>query len=365
MTTARWNASNGCVRILVVVWAIGLSLPLVAGEIPHSSDDVVLQQLAALDHEGRGELSADDTRALFDLLGRSHLLERPSLPVETIEQVGRLIYRAKADPAAQQTYLDDFPGLWNRIGMDVDPLGLANLDDRVARSEGKPQPYGTLPAAPTDYPAADAQRSYIFARDMLGVPANAPAAPNETPLPLAMRPAQKPTLPTVRAEALRLGALDQSVRAWPGNPSPEESKVLIKRMEVVDAETEPRIKAMFRNYGIPRPAQVGRAATHSAYLVIQHAINDPGLMRAALSQAKWMAARGELPAIDYALLSDRVDCVIDHRPQQFGTQGSRDPSSHWYCPIADAQHVNERRAGLHLAALTDKAIYGTVGKPGS
>ncbi|KJV34859.1 hypothetical protein VI08_09315 [Luteibacter yeojuensis] len=170
-------------------------------------------------------------------------------------------------------------------------------------------------------------------------------------------------MPEVRAETLRLGAMDQAVRVWPDHPTDDEDKALIKRMEETDAYTEPRIRAMFRAHGIPSPALVGRAATHSAYLVIQHAINDPGLMRAALGQAKWMAARGDLPRIDYALLSDRVDCVLDHRPQQFGTQGSRNPKSHWYCPIADPNHVNDRRAALHLAPMGDEAIFGTAGKP--
>jgi hypothetical protein len=73
-----------------------------------------------------------------------------------------------------------------------------------------------------------------------------------------------------------------------------------------------------------------------------------------------MRRRGDLPAVDYALLVGRVDCVLDRRPQLFGTQGSRDRKSYWYCPIAEPRQVNERRAGLLLPPLDNVQIYGTA-----
>lgn len=270
-----------------------------------------------------------------------------------------MLYRAKADPDRQSTYLDDFPGLWSRVGIDVDPLGLANLEDRVARSLGQPQVNGTLPARPGDYEGVEAKRIYAAGRDMLGVPHEASMTPVDTPLPLAMAHPVRPTLPDVRAELLRLGFMDQSVRKDTSNMTPEQIKAMNAEMEKVDGYTLPRMRAIFDRYGLPLPSQVGRAATHSAFLLVQHAIRDPGLMRAAVAEADHMRRRGDLPAVDYALLVDRVDCVLDHRPQLFGTQGSRDPKSYWYCPIAEPRQVNERRAGLHLPPLDDVQIYGT------
>lgn len=297
---------------------------------------------------------------LFDTLASSRLLERPRLSPRLIEAVGRLLLRAKGDPARQSTYLDDFPGLWNRIGIDVDPLGLANLEDRVAHSQGQPQVYGTLPQREGDYQGAEATRIYAASRDMLGAPATTPARSDDTPLPLAMEHPVAPTLPDVRAELLRLGRMDQGVRKDTSNMTPEQVKAMDAEMEKVDAYTLPRVRAIFDRYGLPSPRQVGRAATHSGFLLVQHAIRDPGLMRALVAQADGMRRRGELPAVDYALLVDRVDCVLDRRPQQYGTQGSRDPKSYWYCPIAEPQRVNERRAALHLPAMDDDQIYGSA-----
>ncbi|QWT20908.1 hypothetical protein KPL74_02595 [Bacillus sp. NP157] len=339
-----------------------LATPAIAMAAAH--EDPTEHRLAALDASAPSDLSPADTRLLFETLASSRLLERPALAPAVVERVGRLIFRAKADPVGQQTYLDDYPGLWRRIGGDVDPLGLANLEDRVARSEGHPQLYGTLPPSSLDYPAADAQRNYASARDMLGVAVDARVVAGVDVVPLAMRPARPVPLPGVRAELLRLGEIDQAVRRWPDNPTPAQEKALIAAMEKADAYTLPRLRTIYHAHGIPAPAQVGRAATHSAFLLIQHAIADPGLMRSALAQAKWMTAHGDLPAIDYALLSDRVDCVLDHRPQQFGTQGSRNPASHWYCPIAEPLGVNTRRAALHMAPLSREEIYGASGKAG-
>ncbi|UPG85722.1 hypothetical protein L2Y94_20915 [Luteibacter aegosomatis] len=312
-----------------------------------------------MDATGGGDLDASQRKVLFDTLASSHLLERPTLDPGLIEAIGRLLFRAKGDPDRQSIYLDDFPGLWPRAGIDVDPLGLANLEDRVAHSQGRPQIYGTLPARKGDYEGTEATRIYAASRDMLGVAADAPTAPDDTPLPLAMRHPVRPSLPDVRAELLRLGRMDQSVRQDTSNMASEQVKAMNAEAARIDEYTLPRIRTIFDRYGLPSSAQVGRAAIHSAFLLIQHAVSDPGLMRAAVAPADAMRRLHELPAVDYALLVDRVDCVIDRRPQRFGTQGSRDPKSYWYCTIDDPQHVNDRRAALHLFALKDDEIYGT------
>lgn len=346
--------SSTSIRTCLCLVLLALSDPTIA-----HPPDVAVARLQALDATGSGELDADQRRELFDTLSSSRLLERPSLDPAVIERVGRLLFRAKGDPERQSTYLDDFPGLWSRVGIDVDPLGLANLEDRVAHSQGQPQTYGTLPPRKGDYEGAEARRIYAASRDMLGAPADAPAGPDESPRPLAMRHPVHPTLPDVRTELLRLGRMDQSVRQDTSGMPAERIKAMDAEMEKIDEYTLPRVRAIFDRYGLPSPAQVGRAGTHSAFLLIQHAVRDPGLMRAAVAQADALRRRGELPAVDYALLIDRVDCVLDHRPQRFGTQGSRDPKSHWYCTIDDPQHVNERRATLHLFALKHDDIYGT------
>ncbi|WP_238533026.1 hypothetical protein, partial [Rhodanobacter thiooxydans] len=60
-------------------------------------------------------------------------------------------------------------------------------------------------------------------------------------------------------------------------------------------------------------------------------------------------------------LVDRVACVIEHKTQLYGTQGSRNSQSYWYCPIADPGEVNNRRAKLLLPPLSNEKIYGGGG----
>lgn len=307
-----------------------------------------------------GELSQAQSKDFFDALAKSHVLEEHKLSSQTIDAIGDLIARTTGEEDRRAEYLDGFSGLWSRVGVDVDPLGFANLEDRIARKRGEPQQFGTLVRGKADYPAADAERSYAAARDMIGLNPRTDVVPVQGEVELAMTKPVYPTLPAVRAELLHLGAMDQQVRQEPsGGFKGEEEKAFIKRMSDVDAYTLPRIRAIFNRYGIPTPWQVGRSGTHAAFLLIQHAIQDPALMRGAVAQARQLADKEELPDIDYALLSDRVDCVLDHRPQQFGTQGNRNPESYWFCPIADPSHVNQRRAHLHLAALTEEQIYGS------
>lgn len=306
-----------------------------------------------------GELNKQQSEAFFDTLTSSRLLERPKLSKQTIELIGSIMARTNGDPERQTEYLEGFSGLLTRVGIDIDPLGFANLEDRLARKQGKPQPFGTLVYGSHDYPDADATRIYWAARDMIGVDRRIPIKPVTGSVRLAMHTPAYPTLPAVRKELLKLGKIDQDAREEPPKGlNHEDEKELIRRMAVADAYTLPRIRAIFDRYGIPTPSEVGRAATHTAFLLIQHAIRDPALMRGAVAQARQLESEGELPAIDYALFSDRVDCVIDHRPQSFGTQGSRDPRSFWFCPITDPQHVNDRRARLHLSPLTKEEIYG-------
>lgn len=306
-----------------------------------------------------GGLNEVQSKNFFDTLAESRILQRSELSPRTIDAIGDIIARTNGDERKSE-YLDGFYGLWSRVGIDVDPLGFANLEDRIARKQGEPQQFGTLARGKADYPVADAQRIYAAARDMIGLDPRTPAAPIRGKATLAMAKPSHPTLPALRAELMRLGSMDQEARREPaGGFEGGDEKAFIKRMSDTDAYTLPRVRAIFDRYGIPSPMQVGRSGTHAAFLLIQHAINDPALMRGAVAQAKQLTNRGQLPGIDYALLSDRVDCVLDHRPQQFGTQGSRDPKS--YCPIADPEHVNRRRAALHMSPLTKERIYGKAG----
>jgi len=351
----RVIVSSKFLRVSVCLVIMGMAPMCSIGSSARTPDETsVLDSFRAI----KGELSEAQAKAFYDMLAESRLLDRPKLSSRVIEDIGDIIVRTNIDDERQQKYVDGFGGLWSRIGIDVDPMGFANLEDRLARKQGKPQSFGTLVRSNADYADVDAQRIYAAAREMIGMDPKGAVSPVQGKANLSMAKPVYPELPIVRAELLRLGDMDQEVRREPpGGFKGEEEKAFVKRMQETDAYTLPKMRSTFDEYGIPSARQVGRSGTHAAFLLIQHAISDPSLMRSAVPLVKRLRDRGDLPGIDYALLADRVDCVLDHRPQQFGTQGNRNPKSPWFCPIDAPEYVNQRRASIYLPSMADDEIF--------
>lgn len=351
-------------------WALLLSLWIGtshgAAADTHPPDIFAAQRsIQAMAQQSTGALSSSQIDELKKLLQSSKVLEADRLEPATIEAAGNLLLRAGADKDFQETYLDDWPGLWARVGIDVDPQGFAYLMDRVALTQGRKQIYGSIPPAPTDTPFdGKDQRGFASHRNMLGIKpridANAkPSFAIQGPPPLAMKHPVYPTMPRLRAELLQLGKMDQAARIEPDHAlNKEEEATRDKNLIEVDAKTLPAIQSIHDRYGFPNVAEVGRAGVQAAFLVIQHAITAPKLMSQAARETKVLMDHGDLPYIDYALLVDRVACVIEHKPQRYGTQGSRIPKNYWYCPIAEPDQVNARRAALFLQPLSQEDIYG-------
>lgn len=350
--------------LLLWLW-IGVAYGATAGT--HPTDMLTAQRsIQAMAQQSTGALSSDQIAELKALLQHSKMLEADRLEPATIEATGDLLSRAGADQEFQHTYLDnyDWRGLWARVGIDVDPWGFACLMDRVALSQGHQQIFGTLPPAPAAAPV-DEKTRLVFAsrRNMLGMAAQADAcvvtgAGSHNPPPLALKHPVYPTMPRLRAELLRIVQMDQAARIEPERMSKTEEAAWQKKLNEVDAETLPSIQSIHDRYGFPSASEVGRAGVQAAFLVIQHAITAPKLMSQAAREAKALMDHGDLPSIDYALLVDRVACVIEHKPQRYGTQGSRIPKNYWYCPIAEPDQVNARRAALFLQPLSQEDIYG-------
>lgn len=317
-------------------------------------------------------LSLERIAELQALLDRSKMLEAEKLEPATIEAIGNLLSRAGADRAFQSTYLDDFHGLWARVGIDVDARGFAVLSDSIAVSNGRKQDYGALSSRSEGLVANGVNRlAYASNRNMLGIAAGREGTVSadpfmDGPFPLASSNPTYPTKPKLRAELLALAEMDQAARREPGHSmSDAEEKAFIEKMDATDARTLPRIRAIFDEYGFPAEAEVGRAGTHAAFLLVQHAISAPDLMIRAAREARLLMEQGDLPYIDYALLMDRVACVIEHKPQLYGTQGNRNPQSYWYCPIVAPDDVNNRRAKLLLPPLSKEKIFGATADPGN
>lgn len=103
--------------------------------------------------------------------------------------------------------------------------------------------------------------------------------------------------------------------------------------------------------GWPNEEQVGCEASEAAWLIAQHAISRPHLMRAALAA---LQGRDDLDAKRRcAYLEDRI-AVFEGRPQSFGTQLDWDDSGALVpAPIADPATVDVRRAAIGLKPLAE------------
>jgi hypothetical protein len=159
------------------------------------------------------------------------------------------------------------------------------------------------------------------------------------------------TNPSLREELLAMAGKDQAVRAELAVDG-SLFEGYHPRMEEVHRRNAKRLRAILEEIGWPGPRLVGEDGAAAAWLIVQHAIGDPSLMRLGLTLLK-QAAPGDVPRWQLAMLEDRI-CAFEGRPQIYGTQydwdhnGAINP-----LPIADPDRVNERRHSVGLGALEE------------
>jgi hypothetical protein len=105
--------------------------------------------------------------------------------------------------------------------------------------------------------------------------------------------------------------------------------------------------------GWPTADLVGERAAQAAWLIVQHAIGRPAFQRRCLELLQREASAGRVPAWRPAMLLDRIR-AFEGKPQVYGTSFDWDDAGQMSpLPIEDADHVDERRAGVGLEPLAD------------
>jgi len=124
--------------------------------------------------------------------------------------------------------------------------------------------------------------------------------------------------------------------------------------KINDADTENRrwLKAVLKRIGWFRVSVYGRAASNTAWLLVQHADQDPAWQKQILRDIKPMVAQGDVSGIDVAYLEDRI-AAAETRPQVYGTQGTCEDGGWSPFPIEDPDHVDERRRALGLETMKE------------
>ena len=125
------------------------------------------------------------------------------------------------------------------------------------------------------------------------------------------------------------------------------------RMAEVHHRNAVRLAAIMKEMGWPGRSVVAREAADAAWLVLQHSIGNPAVMRRGLELLR-SAAPSEVDPIQLAMLEDRVR-TLSGLPQIYGTQFDWDERGEMQPrPIEDAAHVDERRAAIGLPPLAEK-----------
>lgn len=123
-------------------------------------------------------------------------------------------------------------------------------------------------------------------------------------------------------------------------------------MEAVHQRNAARLSRILDAHGWPGPGLVGSDAARAAWLILQHSIGNPSLMRRGLALLR-LAPEGEVPATELAMLEDRI-LAFEGRGQRYGTQFDWDEQGELNpVPIAEPDVVDQRRAGIGLGPLAE------------
>ena len=165
-----------------------------------------------------------------------------------------------------------------------------------------------------------------------------PAKQDARPLPL-------------RRALLDMARLDRSVRAELAASGALFNVGYEPRMAGVHQCNAQRLRRIMESVGWPGSDLVGCDGAEAAWMILQHAISEPDLLRRALPLLTTAAREGKADPAHAAMLEDRIR-FFEGRPQRYGTQldwdadGNLSPGK-----VEDAQELARRRRAVGLPSL--------------
>lgn len=127
------------------------------------------------------------------------------------------------------------------------------------------------------------------------------------------------------------------------------SKGYHPKMEHVHLQNAARLEEIIDSIGYPTRSKVGQKASEAAWLIVQHAISKPSLMKRCyllLSEAA-----DDVDPQNLAYLHDRI-CYFEGRPQKFGTQFD----DRGLYPVEDKTETIRLRKALQLTTYDENLI---------
>ncbi|WP_321528676.1 DUF6624 domain-containing protein [Sedimenticola selenatireducens] len=157
----------------------------------------------------------------------------------------------------------------------------------------------------------------------------------------------------LKSELLSMAAEDQRVLQELSDSGELGVAEYHPRMKTLHQKNSARIREIINHHGWPGISLVGKQGSEAAWLIVQHAILDGGLMEECLTLLKAATAQGEAEGWCVAYLEDRL-LTLSGKPQIYGTQHDIDKNGIAYpLPINDPAKVDMLRKELGLEPLAE------------
>lgn len=153
----------------------------------------------------------------------------------------------------------------------------------------------------------------------------------------------KTSHPELRAELLEMSRVDQKAR--------KRSLIDFDEVMKIDKKNTERLIAIVAEHGWPTISMVYEDGARAAWLLVQHADQNPEFQKTVLKLMEKLLDTNEVHRSNYAYLYDRT-----HTPQLYGTQGECKGSGVWVPrEIEDPENVDKRRAEMeiHIGSLEE------------
>ena len=176
-----------------------------------------------------------------------------------------------------------------------------------------------------------------------------PGRPARTP-----RPGEDILNESLRRELLGMARLDDETRAELAATGELFDAGYEPRMARVHERNARRLRRIIQSVGWPGTDLVGPDGAEAAWLVLQHAIAEPELLRRTLPLLEAAARSGVADPAHAALLEDRIR-FFEGRPQRFGTQFDWDAEGH-LSPgeVEEPERLDDRRRAAGLPPLGEQ-----------
>ncbi|KMQ59634.1 hypothetical protein ACM40_15995 [Chryseobacterium sp. BLS98] len=150
-------------------------------------------------------------------------------------------------------------------------------------------------------------------------------------------------------ELIKLAEKDLSVREKLASEG-KLSNGYHPEMELIHRQNAERLRNIIKEIGYPTISKVGEEASDAAWLVIQHSIGEPELMKGCYNMM--IENKKDINPLNMAYLYDRIQ-VFQSQPQKYGTQLTTGRIPY---PVENKNQLNEERLKVNLPSFSQEEI---------